>query len=68
MHILESSKVKAYRETPNISPGLMQSHNHFWWAYTRGRHIFHTCYLYLKKEESNKTKNNALAAKCHFTT
>ena len=30
--------------------------------------VFHTCYLYLKKEEWNKTKKHALAAKFNFTT
>ena len=30
--------------------------------------VFHTCYLYPKKEEWNKTKSNALVAKCPFTT
>ena len=51
----------------------------FWCAYKPGggglmygptfmSRVFHTCYLHLKKEEWNKTKNNALAAKCYFTS
>ena len=61
-------------KTPIISPGIIQSHNHFRWAYTRGSllseqpiygttfvsGVFHTCYLYLKKGELNKTKKTML--------
>ena len=68
-----------YRKTPSISPRLTQSHNRFLVSLTRREGcingiifvsgVYHTCYLYLKKEEWNKTKkNDSLAAKCGFTT
>ena len=59
----------------HASPRLMQSHKHFLAGlYTGGLNgitfvpgVFHKSYFYLKREVWNKTKNNALAAKCFLT-
>ena len=35
--------VGKYLPTPNINSGLIQSHKHFWWSYTRGTYIRNHC-------------------------
>ena len=60
--------VGKYLPTPNINSGLIQSHKHFWWSYTRGTYIRNHCcvwsfshlLLYPKKEKWNKTKTMLL--------
>ena len=68
--------VGKYLPTPNINSGLIQSHKHFWWSYTRGTYIRNHCCLWSfshllfvsQEREMKQDKNNALAAECYFTT
>ena len=64
----------------SLSSGLIQSHNHFWgdlcigntysWGLIYGiifvSGVIHICYLYLKKEEWNKTKKQCSCSKMWF--
>ena len=80
--LLTQSTIKLRKQFPadlvTFTEEILNGKLHFMCSDTWGRGliyrtifvsgVFHTSCFYLMKDEWNKTKNNALPGKCHFTT